>query len=103
MTKPYSRDLRERVVGEVRAGRSVRAVAEINDFEEQLVASGIVLVKFWLAISKDEQLRRFKDREKTPYKRYKITDEDWRNRDKWDAYALAAGDMIDRTSSEYAP
>jgi len=69
----------------------------------QLVAEGIVLAKFWLAISKDEQLRRFQDREKTPYKRYKITAEDWRNREKWDAYALAVGDMVDRTSSESAP
>ncbi len=93
----------ERVEGFCSEADWLRAYAEINDFEEQLVAAGIVLVKFWLAISKDEQLRRFKDREKTPYKRYKITDEDWRNREKWDAYALAAGDMIDRTSSEYAP
>lgn len=99
----YGRVLVERIEGFCSEADWVRAYAEINDFEEQLVAEGIVLVKFWLAISKDEQLRRFQDREKTPYKRYKITDEDWRNREKWDAYALAVGDMIDRTSSEYAP
>lgn len=99
----YGRVLVERVEGFCSEADWLRAYAEINDFEAQLTAAGIVVVKFWLAISKDEQLRRFQDREKTPYKRYKITDEDWRNREKWDAYAAAVGDMIDRTSSEYAP
>jgi AMP-polyphosphate phosphotransferase len=99
----YGRVLVERIEGFCSEADWMRAYAEINDFEEQLVAEGIVLVKFWLAISKDEQLRRFKEREKTPYKRYKITEEDWRNREKWDAYRIAVGDMIDRTSSEYAP
>ena len=99
----YGRVLVERIEGFCSEADWIRAYDEINDFEEQLVAEGIVLVKFWLAISKDEQLRRFKEREKTPYKRYKITDEDWRNREKWDAYRIAVGDMIDRTSSEYAP
>jgi polyphosphate kinase 2 (PPK2 family) len=64
---------------------------------------GIVMAKFWLAISKDEQERRFKERENTPFKRFKITDEDWRNREKWDEYVDAVCDMVDRTSTEYAP
>ncbi|MFO1153141.1 MAG: polyphosphate:AMP phosphotransferase [Rhodospirillales bacterium] len=99
----YGRVLVERVEGFCGGADWMRAYAEINDFEEQLVKEGIVLVKFWLAISKGEQMRRFKARENTAYKRYKITDEDWRNREKWDAYRVAVGDMIDRTSSEYAP
>ena len=61
------------------------------------------MVKFWLQISEDEQLRRFKDREATPHKQYKITDEDWRNREQWGAYRAAANEMILRTSTEYAP
>jgi polyphosphate:AMP phosphotransferase len=80
-----------------------RAYREINAFEEQLVESGILVFKFWLAISPDEQLRRFEDRQVTPYKRYKITAEDWRNREKWRAYEAAASDMIERTSTEIAP
>ncbi len=99
----YGRVLVERVEGFCSEADWLRAYAEINDFEAQLVAAGIVVAKFWLATSKEEQLRRFQDREQTPYKRYKITDEDWRNRKKWDAYAIAVGDMVDRTSSEYAP
>jgi polyphosphate kinase 2 (PPK2 family) len=81
----------------------MRAYGEINDFEEQLVDNNTVLVKFWLAITKEEQLRRFKEREKTGYKRFKITDEDWRNREKWDDYERAVCDMVDRTSTEIAP
>ena len=61
------------------------------------------MVKFWLAISKDEQLRRFEEREQVEFKRYKITDEDWRNREKWDAYEHAVCDMVDRTSTAHAP
>ena len=80
-----------------------RAYGEINDFEEQLSEYGIIVVKFWLAIDKQTQMERFKEREKTPYKRYKITEEDWRNRDKWDQYVDAGGDMVDRTSTEIAP
>ncbi|MGD9932170.1 MAG: polyphosphate:AMP phosphotransferase, partial [Dehalococcoidia bacterium] len=64
---------------------------------------GVLVLKFWLATSKEEQLRRFKDREERGYKRYKITDEDWRNREKWDGYIAAACDMIERTSTEIAP
>ena len=80
-----------------------RAYGEINDFEEQLIRNGSVVVKFWLNISKDEQLRRFKEREQTGFKRFKITEEDWRNRNQWDAYERAVCDMVDRTSTEIAP
>ena len=80
-----------------------RAYAEINAFEEQLVDSGIVLMKFWLAISPDEQARRFHQRESTGYKRYKLTEEDWRNREKWPLYEAAACEMVARTSTELAP
>jgi polyphosphate kinase 2 (PPK2 family) len=72
-------------------------------FEEELVRFGIAIAKFWLHIAADEQLRRFKDREITPYKQYKITEEDWRNRNKWDAYEASACDMIERTSTDLAP
>ena len=81
----------------------LRAYGEINDFEEELDKSGVIVVKFWLSISAEEQLRRFEAREEIEYKKYKITAEDWRNRGKWDAYRLAIGDMIDRTSTPYAP
>ncbi len=78
----------------------MRAYGEINDFEEQLSNAGVVVVKFWLAIDQQTQLERFEEREQIPFKRYKITEEDWRNRDKWDVYAEAVGDMVDRTSTE---
>ena len=80
-----------------------RAFAEINDFEDQLIEDGIVLVKFWLQISKDEQLARFKSREVTPHKRWKLQDEDWRNREKWDDYNVAAHEMIQQTSVKKSP
>jgi polyphosphate kinase 2 (PPK2 family) len=99
----YGRVLVERVEKLCSESDFLRAYAEINDFEAQLTEHGIVLVKFWLQISKDEQLKRFKEREKTGFKRYKITQEDYRNRGKWDAYGLAANDMIERTSTELAP
>jgi len=81
----------------------MRAYHEINDFEEQLTEAGAIVAKFWLAITPAEQLRRFKARQETPYKRFKITDEDWRNRKKWPAYERAVNDMIDRTSTDPAP
>ena len=81
----------------------MRAYAEINDFEEQLVLNRTVVAKFWLQIDKDEQLKRFKSREKTSFKRFKITAEDWRNRKKWDAYLSAADYMIQSTSTSLAP
>lgn len=99
----YGRVLVERVEGFATEPEWLRAYTEINDFEHQLASNGLVVVKFWLATSREEQLRRFKAREKTPYKRYKITPDDWRNRKKWDAYAQAVDDMVDRTSTDYAP
>ena len=78
----------------------MRAYGEINDFEEQLRAAGVIVVKFWLAIDKDVQLERFHEREEIPFKRFKITEEDWRNREKWDVYRKAVCDMVDRTSTE---
>ena len=99
----YGRVLVERVERLAAEADWLRAYTEINDFEQVLVNHGIVVVKFWLAISKDEQLKRFRSREKTPFKRFKITAEDWRNRKKWEAYETAACDMVDRTSTRIAP
>ena len=81
----------------------MRAYQEINDFERQLTRARLIVVKFWLAISMDEQLARFQDRELRPTKRYKITPQDWRNREKWPLYEEAANEMIDRTSARRAP
>jgi polyphosphate:AMP phosphotransferase len=99
----YGRVLVERIEGFCSEADWMRAYAEINDFEEQLAGHGAIVAKFWLQISKDEQLRRFKEREKTRFKRFKITAEDWRNRRKWDAYQGSAADMIERTSTAHAP
>jgi polyphosphate:AMP phosphotransferase len=99
----YGRVLVERVEGFAREPDWLRAYSEINEFERSLVRHGTVMVKFWLAISKEEQYRRFKQREKIAFKRFKITDEDWRNRKKWDAYEQAVCDMVDRTSTSIAP
>lgn len=99
----YGRVLVERLEGFCTPEDWQRAYAEINAFEEQLVESGCILCKFWLAISPEEQLRRFQEREQLGFKRYKITAEDWRNRDKWGAYQAAACDLVERTSSEVAP
>jgi polyphosphate:AMP phosphotransferase len=99
----YGRVLVERVEQLASDQEWGRAYQEINHFEEQLVDHGIVLQKFWLHIDQDEQLARFKARETTPWKNYKITPEDWRNRDKWDAYKLAVHDMVARTSTDKAP
>jgi polyphosphate:AMP phosphotransferase len=99
----YGRVLVERVEGYCTVSDWMRAYDEINQFEEQLVQSGIVVCKFWLQISKEEQYRRFKAREKTPFKNFKITADDWRNRKKWGAYEQAVADMVDRTSTEIAP
>jgi polyphosphate kinase 2 (PPK2 family) len=99
----YGRVLVERVEGFCDETAWTRAYREINEFEEQLVEHGVVVVKLWLAITKDEQLKRFKEREVIEHKKFKITEEDWRNRKKWDAYVAAAGDMIDRTSTSVAP
>jgi polyphosphate:AMP phosphotransferase len=99
----YGRVLVERVEGFAGEADWMRAYDEINEFEEQLVDSGAILCKFWLQISKDEQLRRFQAREQIGYKRFKITDEDWRNRDRWEDYEGAVADMVDRTSTSIAP
>jgi polyphosphate:AMP phosphotransferase len=99
----YGRVLVERVEGFASEREWHRAYAEINQFEEQLVESGAIILKFWLHISPEEQLTRFQDREKVPYKQHKITDEDWRNREKWDDYKMAVNEMVVRTSTEYAP
>jgi len=99
----YGRVLVERVEGFCSEADWMRAYSEINEFEAQLVRHDIVVVKFWLTISKDEQLRRFNEREKISFKRFKITEEDWRNREKWDDYERAVCDMVDRTSTEIAP
>lgn len=99
----YGRVLVERVEGFARQPEWMRAYKEINDFERQLIHHGIVLCKFWLHITEAEQLRRFQERERTPWKQYKITEEDYRNRDKSNQYEMAASDMIERTSTEVAP
>ncbi len=99
----YGRVLVERVEGFCSEYDWMRAYSEINDFEEQLITNKTVLVKFWLEITKEEQLKRFKEREKTSFKRFKITAEDWRNRKRWDAYHVAVCDMVDRTSTSIAP
>ena len=99
----YGRVLVERVESFATEAEWLRAYGEINEFEEELAESGIVLAKFYLATSKEEQLRRFEARAESPLKRFKITEEDWRNREKWDAYAHAVNDMVDRTSTPAAP
>jgi len=99
----YGRVLVERVERFCSELDWMRAYHEINDFEEQLTQAGAIVAKFWLAVSPAEQLRRFKARENTPYKRFKITAEDWRNRKKWPAYGRAVNDMIERTSTDPAP
>lgn len=80
-----------------------RAYNEINFFEQELYKNGVIIVKFWLQISKDVQLQRFRERENTPSKNWKITPEDWRNRAKWDEYNVAIDEMIEKTSTEFAP
>jgi len=99
----YGRVLVERIEGYCAEADWMRAYAEINEFEQELVESGAVLCKFWLQLSPEEQLRRFKERERTGFKRFKITQEDWRNRDKWALYQQAAADMVERTSTSIAP
>ena len=99
----YGRVLVERVEGFASELDWTRSYDEINDFEQQLNDKGIPVIKFWLHIDKDEQLRRFKEREETPYKLHKITDEDYRNREKWDQYEEAINDMIDYTSTDHSP
>lgn len=99
----YGRVLVERIEEYATTVEWQRAYDEINRFEQSLVDSQTIVVKIWLAISKDEQAVRFKEREETPHKRFKITPEDWRNREKWDDYLNAAADMFERTNTDYAP
>jgi len=99
----YGRVLVERVEKYCSEADWMRAYGEINDFEAQLVRHNIVVVKFWLTISQEEQLRRFKEREAIAFKHFKITPDDWRNREKWTEYEQAVCDMVDRTSTEIAP
>lgn len=97
----YGRVLVERVEGLADSAEWSRAYDEINQFESELTGHGMLLIKFWLWIDKDEQLRRFRERDSTPHKRWKLTEEDWRNRERWDDYARAAHDMLMRT--DHAP
>lgn len=99
----YGRVLVERVEGITPIRRINQAYNEINEFEHMLHKWGAVILKFWLAIDKDEQLKRFQDRQNTPEKQWKITDEDWRNREKWDVYANAVNDMFHYTNTDFAP
>ena len=99
----YGRVLVERVEGLCSQDDWMRAYQEIIDFEHQLERARLTVIKFWLAISPEEQLARLEDREAKPTKRYKITPEDWRNREKWPLYEGAANEMIDRTSARHAP
>jgi polyphosphate kinase 2 (PPK2 family) len=99
----YGRVLVERVEGFATEEQWTRAYDEINQFERSLAAEGTILVKFWMHISPDEQLRRFKSRAKDPLRRWKLTDEDWRNRDRRPDYEAAIDDMIDKTDKKYAP
>jgi len=99
----YGRVLVERVEGFASEDEWKRAFAEINEFEEQLTDHGILLLKYWVHISKEEQLERFEARKLVPHKRWKLTEEDWRNRERWDDYASAVNDIVEHTSTHSAP
>jgi len=99
----YGRVLVERVEGFASADAWQRAYKEINSFERQLRDFGTILAKFWIQISRDEQLRRFEERKAIGYKAWKLTDEDWRNRKKWDVYEEAVEEMLVKTSTRTAP
>ena len=99
----YGRVLVERVEGFCRPDDWKRAYDEINEIEKHLVDQGVIFIKFWLEISQEEQLRRFERRMNIPHKKWKITEEDWRNREKWDNYKPAVDEMLLRTNTEWAP
>lgn len=99
----YGRVLVERVEGFADEDEWQRSYEEINDFEKMLAAQPTIIIKFWLQISKDEQYDRFKARENNPFKSWKLTDEDWRNREKWDQYEEAINEMFEKTNTEFAP
>ena len=99
----YGRVMVERIEGFCTDDDWMRAYREINQFERQLVDFGTILLKFWIHISKEEQLRRFESRANDPLRQWKLTDEDWRNREKWDVYANAVNEMLMKTSTVTAP
>lgn len=99
----YGRVMVERIEGFCTKQEWQRAYKEMNDMEKDLADAGAIVIKFWLQIDKDEQERRFKARQEDPEKQWKITDEDWRNREKWEQYEEAVNEMLIRTSTEYAP
>ncbi len=99
----YGRVLVERIEGFCKEEAWRRAYQEINEMEEHIANFGAVIVKFWMHISQDEQLRRFEARQQDPNKQWKITEEDWRNREKWGVYEAAVDEMLFRTSTAYAP
>lgn len=99
----YGRVLVERVEGFATTSEWQRAYTELNQFEKLLADDGCIIIKFWLQISKEEQLDRFNERMKDPFKQWKITDEDWRNRERWDDYEVAVEDMLRKTNTDYAP
>ena len=99
----YGRVMVERIEGFCSTEEWQRAYREINEMEEHLVSSGAVVMKFWIDIDKETQLQRFNDRAKLEHKQWKITQEDWRNREKWTVYSEAVNEMIHRTSTNYAP
>ncbi len=99
----YGRVMVERIEGFCTKEEWQRAYKEINDMEKDLCDAGAIVIKFWMHIDKDEQERRFKERQENPEKQWKITDEDWRNREKWDQYEDAVNEMLLRTSTDYAP
>ncbi|MBT6274389.1 MAG: polyphosphate:AMP phosphotransferase [Chromatiales bacterium] len=99
----YGRVLVERVEGFCSVADWQRAYDEINQFERAMTKEAVVICKFWLHISDDEQLRRFDEREQVPYKAWKLTDEDWRNRERWSDYELAVDDMVRQTNTDCAP
>lgn len=99
----YGRVLVERIEELATDTEWQRAYDEINRFEAELVSAGTLIIKYWLAIDKDEQLKRFEDRQDTPHKQFKLTDDDWRNREKWSDYVQAAADMLARTDTSAAP
>ena len=99
----YGRVLVERIEGFCTEAEWKRAYQEINDMEKNLADHGVVILKFWMQIDKEEQKRRFERRQEDPEKQWKITEEDWRNREKWDQYETAVNEMITKTSTTYAP
>ncbi|MBQ5360157.1 MAG: phosphate--AMP phosphotransferase, partial [Lachnospiraceae bacterium] len=99
----YGRVMVERLEGFCSENDWQRAYNEINEFEKELSDWGAVIVKFWIHIDSDTQLARFTDRQNTPEKQWKITEEDWRTREKWDQYEAAVDEMLEKTSTEFAP